>query len=145
MTGRRSIVAVAAGAFAVFSSRALAQAAGSAAAPIAPVSPAGSLVQSVVGLVLVVALIYGAAWVMKRVGPRGRGNGLVQVLGGASVGPRERVVVVRYAGETLLLGVAPGQVSLLRASPDTDGPPVESGETAQPSFVERLRAARSGR
>jgi flagellar protein FliO/FliZ len=66
----------------------------------------------------------------------------VQVVGGASVGPRERVVVVRYAGETLLLGVAPGQVSLLRVQPDAGEPAVETGPTA-PSFVDRLRAARS--
>ena len=110
-----------------------------------PSSPFASMVQGLVGLVVVVALIYGVAWLVKRVGPRARASGIVQVLGGASVGPREKVVVVRFGGETLLLGVAPGHVSLLHATVDHEGivgstPAVD----APPRFIDRLRAARSG-
>jgi len=102
------------------------------------------MVQGLVGLVIVVGLIYGVAWFLKRVGPRARASGIVQVLGGASVGPREKVVVVRFGGETLLLGVAPGQVSLLHTA--LDGGEVAAGTTTavSPRFIDRLRAARSG-
>lgn len=101
-------------------------------------SPAFSLIQGLVGLLVVLALIFAAAWLLKKIGPRGRATGMVEVLGGASVGPRERVVVVRFGSETLLLGVAPGHVELLR---------VQSGEGSVPAapdappFADRLRAA----
>ena len=80
------------------------------------VSPLGaeSLLSTVSGLLLVLALIFGAAWLFKRYGQISMGGkGLVRVLGGASVGSRERVVVVEVEETRLLLGVAPGQVRTL--------------------------------
>ncbi|MEW8461479.1 MAG: flagellar biosynthetic protein FliO [Candidatus Thiodiazotropha endolucinida] len=41
------------------------------------------------------------------------GKGMVRVVGGASVGTRERVIVVEVDNQRLLLGVAPGQVRTL--------------------------------
>jgi flagellar protein FliO/FliZ len=113
----------------------------------APVtSPVFGLMQGLVGLVIVVGLIYAVAWVLKKFGPRTRSSGAVQVIGGASVGPREKVVVVRFGHQTLLLGVAPGQVSLLHTADTVD--PLEDSTNPTPttslSFVDRLRAARGG-
>ena len=113
-------------------------------ATAAPASPVFGMMQGLFGLAVVIALILAAGWLMKKIGPRTRSNGAVQVVGGASVGPREKVVVVRFGGRTLLLGVAPGQVSLLQASdhhPDEASP---AADPATPSFVDRLRAARNG-
>jgi flagellar protein FliO/FliZ len=80
------------------------------------VSPMGadSLLSTVGGLLLVLAIIVGGAWLFKRYGqlPMG-GKGMVRVVGGASVGTRERVVVVEVENQRLLLGVAPGQVRTL--------------------------------
>jgi flagellar protein FliO/FliZ len=80
------------------------------------ISPLGaeSLLQTSGGLLLILLLIFGAAWLFKRFGqlPMG-GKGVVTVLGGASVGPRERVVVVQVEQTRLVLGVAPGQVRKL--------------------------------
>jgi flagellar protein FliO/FliZ len=104
-----------------------------------------SMMQGLVGLVIVVGLIFAAAWVMKKVAPRNRSSGVVQVVGGASVGPREKVVVVRFGHQTLLLGVAPGQVSLLHiadASELTDTTMATPSNPTAPRFIDRLRAAR---
>jgi flagellar protein FliO/FliZ len=80
------------------------------------VSPLGadSLLSTVGGLLLVLAIIIGGAWLFKRYAqlPMG-GKGMVRVIGGASVGTRERVVVVEVENQRLLLGVAPGQVRTL--------------------------------
>jgi flagellar protein FliO/FliZ len=114
-------------------------------ATVAPASPMASMLQGLVGLVIVVGLIFAAAWVMKKVAPRNRSSGVVQVVGGASVGPREKVVVVRFGHQTLLLGVAPGQVSLLHiadASELTDPTTATSATAPAPRFIDRLRAAR---
>lgn len=80
------------------------------------VSPlgAGSLLSTVGGLLFVLAIIIGGAWLFKRYAqlPMG-GKGIVRVVGGVSVGTRERVVVVEVENQRLLLGVAPGQVRTL--------------------------------
>jgi len=76
---------------------------------------AGSLLQVLLGLVVVLALIAGAAWASRRLNRLrlgAAGSGL-RVLGGLAVGARERVVLVEVGGTQLLLGVAPGRVQAL--------------------------------
>ena len=110
--------------------------------PAAAPSSVLGLGQGLIGLVIVIALIYGAAWLLRRVGPKSAKSGVVQVLGGASVGPREKVVVVRFASRTLLLGVAPGHVALLQ-SIDGDGAVDATPPTVDaPRFLDRVRAAK---
>jgi flagellar protein FliO/FliZ len=110
---------------------------------LAPVSPMASMLQGLVGLVIVIGVIFAAAWLLKRVGPRARSSGIVRVVGGASVGPREKVVVVRFGHQTLLLGVAQGHVSLLHAADTIDAEPDDATASPAPRFIDRLRAARS--
>ncbi|MBT0959581.1 flagellar biosynthetic protein FliO [Denitromonas sp. IR12] len=67
------------------------------------------------GLIVVVAVLLVCLWLLKRLGaPRGGARGL-KVLGAAPVGPRERVVLVEVADTVLVLGVAPGRVSMLHS------------------------------
>jgi flagellar protein FliO/FliZ len=70
---------------------------------------------SVIGLVVVLLLILGLAWAFKRYGARlpMANRGPVQVLGGVSVGTRERAVLLSVDGTRLLVGVAPGSVRTL--------------------------------
>jgi len=82
------------------------------------VSAAGSLLQVFIGLVAVLLLIAATAWVGKRFGiARGGSSGLLQVIGSASVGARERVVVVEGGESWLVVGVAPGSVNALTTLP----------------------------
>ena len=127
-----------------------AQTTSAAAAPAVALAPAAGgssflgMMQGLVGLVIVLGVIFAAGWLLKKIGPRARASGVVQVLGGASVGPREKVVVVRFDGQTLLLGVATGHVSLLHRAETSDALESAAPPTAAPRFVDRLRAARSG-
>ena len=87
----------------------------------ANVTPIGAegLLTTVSGLLIVLAVIIGAAWLFKRYGQISMGGkGLVRVLGGASVGSRERVVVVEVENRRMLIGVAPGQVRMLHLLSD---------------------------
>ncbi|MES9946907.1 MAG: flagellar biosynthetic protein FliO [Candidatus Thiodiazotropha sp.] len=100
------------------------------------VSPLGadSLLTTAGGLLFVLALIIGGAWLFKRYAqmPIG-GKGLVRVVGGASVGARERVVVVEVENQRLLLGVAQGQVRKLHIL-----------QTSEQSFQNQLQSEKDG-
>lgn len=86
----------------------------------AQASPLGTetLFQTAGGLLFILALILGGAWLFKRYGalPMG-GKGVIKILGGASVGARERVVLIEVENVRLLLGVAPGHVRTLHRLP----------------------------
>ena len=93
----------------------------------------GAVLQTIVGLLVVIGLVFGCAWLARRFGfqPGSRG-GLVKTIGGASLGGKERVAVVEIGDTWLVLGAAPGNVRLLHtmpagsASPDASGIPVSS-------------------
>lgn len=83
----------------------------------APAADSGML-QVMLGLGLVLAVIAGAAWLLRRFGgmPRGPANA-IRVIGGSSVGQRERVMLVEVADTWLVIGVAPGHVTALHSMP----------------------------
>lgn len=73
-----------------------------------------ALLQSGLGLALVLGLLLLAAWAFRHWRP-GRRTAPVtlDVLGQVAVGPKEKVVIVSVDGDWLVLGVAPGRVNLL--------------------------------
>ena len=78
-----------------------------------PLSTA-NLIETAVGLLLVLGIMLGLAWVVKRyVQVPGIGKGQVQILGGVSLGSREKAVLLSVEGRRLLVGVAPGRVQTL--------------------------------
>lgn len=81
---------------------------------------AGSLLQFGLGLAIVLGLILGAGWFMKRFSFGPTGAGLIKVIAGAPVGQRERVVVVEIGDTWMVLGVAPGRVNTLHTLPRGD-------------------------
>ena len=99
---------------------------------------AGGMLQVLLGLGVVLALMFGSLWLLKRLSaPRGSAAGLVRVITAAAVGARERVVVVEVGDTWLVLGVAPGRVTTLHQLPRRDLPP--AGPLAGGEFAERLR------
>lgn len=77
-------------------------------------STAGNLFQVLLGLIVVLALMAGAAWLLRRFNTaKGVSNTSIKIVGAASVGTRERVVVVEIADQWIVVGVAPGRVNAL--------------------------------
>ena len=75
---------------------------------------AGSLMQVTLSLLLVLAVVFAAAWLTRRLRGFGRfGNGAVSIVTDIAVGAKERVVLVQVGKQQLLLGVAPGRVNTL--------------------------------
>jgi flagellar protein FliO/FliZ len=74
----------------------------------------GYLVQLILGLIFVLVCILALAWLTKRINRfQSSTDGSLQVLGGISMGARERVVLVQVGSTQLLLGVAPGRINML--------------------------------
>jgi flagellar protein FliO/FliZ len=113
----------------------------------------GAVLQTLLGLAIVIAFVFGCAWLARKFGVAGgKRTGLVKVIGGASLGNKERVSVVEIGDTWLVLGAAPGNVRLLHTMPAGSvelagteaGVAPEPGQPLQGSFGQRLRDALAG-
>ncbi len=103
----------------------------------------GGMVQMFLGLSLVLVVLGGLAWLLKRLAPGQRlPAGSMKVLGAVAVGPKERVVLVELGETWLVLGVAPGQVNTVHTMPRQALPenPALPPATGNP-FADRLLKA----
>ncbi|SFZ79397.1 flagellar protein FliO/FliZ [Chitinimonas taiwanensis DSM 18899] len=119
-----------------------------AAEPVTPVAPGSltagpglsSFLQVFLALGLVIAAIFLAAWLMRRLSPgHFAGAAQLRVVGGVMVGQKERVVVVELADTWLVLGVTSAQVSTLHTLAKPEKADITSVQTNP--FAERLAAA----
>lgn len=64
---------------------------------------------------IVVALLWGAIWALRRMRPNGAiwGGADCAILRSLALGPRERIVIVRVGGKQLVVGVGSAAISLL--------------------------------
>lgn len=78
----------------------------------------GSLLQGLFGLLIVLGLLYAFLMLLRRfTGPNQGMQGVVRIVGGVMLSPRERLVMVEVRDTWLLLGVASGQVNLIHSMP----------------------------
>jgi flagellar protein FliO/FliZ len=102
--------------------------------------PVAGLLQVVLALLLVLGAIGLFAWFMRRFVPgHGAAGGVLKVVGGVMVGPRERLVVVEVGDTWLFVGVAASSVRLVHSIPR----PERSAAAPAPatSLTRRLRHA----
>jgi len=80
----------------------------------AAVGGAASLMQVTASLALVLAVVFAAGWMVRRLRGLGRfGAGAIVVVADVAVGAKERAVLVQVGERQVLLGVAPGRVNML--------------------------------
>ncbi|MGI4842009.1 MAG: flagellar biosynthetic protein FliO [Janthinobacterium lividum] len=89
----------------------------------APSAPAtGSLLQTILALLLVLGLLFGLAWFMKRFGPRVMGaSANIKLVGALNIGGRERIMVVEVGNQWIVVGASPGRVNALTTMPRQEG------------------------
>ena len=64
--------------------------------------------------VLVLAAVFAAAWLVRRLRNFGRpGAGAIQIVADVALGTKERAVLIQVGAQQLLVGVAPGRVNTL--------------------------------
>lgn len=116
-------------------------------APIAAPAPdlGGSALQMFFGLIVVLALMVGALWLLKHLTQRrGESTGLLRVVAGTGVGARERVVIVEIGSTWLVLGVAPGRITPLAEVPQQAIPPQAERRPASADFPTWLQNITGG-
>jgi flagellar protein FliO/FliZ len=104
--------------------------------PVSPVS-VGSVAQLALSLAAIIALILAVSWVLKRLKlGTVRGRGEIAVIDQLSLGPRERIVLVRVGESQVLVGVSAGGLVGLTplAAPIAIQSPPDSA-----AFADRLR------
>ena len=88
---------------------------------VAPGPSAGSLLQTILALVLVLALLAALAWAAKRYGPRVAGNSAnLRMIGALNIGGRERIMVIEVGDQWIVVGASPGRVNALATMPKGD-------------------------
>ncbi len=81
---------------------------------------AGNIFQVLAGLFVVLMMILGAGWMMKRFGGLGGvSNDNLKIVAGISVGQREKIVVVQVGEIQILVGIAPGNIQTLHVLEST--------------------------
>ncbi len=105
-------------------------------------------VQAMLALLLIVGLLFGTAWLARKVsGGKSFGQGNLKVLGGVALGPRERLVLVEAGDTWLVIGMVPGQIRTLHRMPKGDDSLAESinpsdGEAPFAQWLKRVTEQR---
>jgi flagellar protein FliO/FliZ len=103
-------------------------------------SPGASIAQMMLGLGITLAMLFAALHFLRRLqGARGVHAGALRMLGGTSVGTRERVVLLAVGEDVLVLGVTPSQISTLHKLPLSALPTSEPTPAPVGEFATRLR------
>lgn len=90
-------------------------------------SSAGGVLRVALALLVVLAAVFAAGWLSRRLRGGGPARGAeLELLAQLPLGPRERAVLVRCGTQQLLLGVAPGSVRLLHVPGRSETSPGES-------------------
>lgn len=102
-----------------------------------------SLVTLGLGLLAVIAIIFGCAWLVKRMnGLTGMNHQSMKIVAAMALGARERVALIDVGGTQILVGITPSSIRTLHVF---DEPVVTPGEGANSEFARRLQGLMSKR
>jgi len=108
--------------------------------PAQPVIPSSQdqLIEVVIALGIVLALIYGLAWLVKRKQVvTGLTNVPMKTLGVLPMGVKEKIILVEVGGKQLLLGMTPTNINTLATF---DEPIIDEKEQHSRSFSQKLKS-----
>lgn len=103
-------------------------------------SSASQLASLVGGLVLILVLIYGLSWFVKRFSQGGfMQNPIMKIVSAMPLGTRERLMLIEVGGKQLLLGVTATQINTLHVF-DEPVVPTEKSQPVASDFSQKLMA-----
>lgn len=90
-----------------------------------------------VGLLAVIAIIFGCAWIVRRMsGMTGGNTRAMKVVSVLPMGTRERIALIDVGGTQILVGVTPSAIRTLHVF---DEPVVTPGEPVSGEFARKLQ------
>ncbi len=99
-----------------------------------------------IGLAIVLGLFFACVWFMKKMGTlpvNAKDN--MKVVGGLSLGMREKLVLVQVGEKQLLLGITPGKIEKLMVLGDEENLYRQNNSTgAENDFSKKLKQIMSG-
>ena len=100
----------------------------------------GQYMNLVLGLVAIIGFIFLVAWILRRVnGAPSASAGAMKIVGGLSLGNRDRVVLLQVGEQQILVGASPGNINLIHAFEE---PAIEAPGSSQGSdFYQKLQAS----
>jgi len=97
----------------------------------------GTMVSLGIGLIAVIAIIYGCAWIIRRMnGMTGMNNDAIKVVSVMALGARERLALIEVGGQQILLGITPTAIRTLHVF---DEPVVDANNPPSGEFARRLQ------
>lgn len=97
----------------------------------------GTLFSLGAGLVAVIAVIYGCAWIIRRMnGMTGMNNNAIKVVSVMAIGARERIALIEVGGQQILLGITPSAIRTLQIFEE---PVVDASNPNSGDFARRLQ------
>ena len=98
----------------------------------------GTLLSLGAGLVAVIAVIYGCAWIIRRMnGMTGMNNNAIKVVSVMAIGARERIALIEVGGQQILLGITPSAIRTLQVFEE---PIVDANNPNTGDFARRLQS-----
>ena len=96
----------------------------------APGVSAGAILQMLLSLALIIGLLFAGAYILRRLnGGRSFGQGgPLRVVGGLTISPRERIVLIEVGDTWLVVGVVPGQIKTLHSLPKGELPAAQNAD-----------------
>lgn len=97
----------------------------------------GTVMSLGLGLLAVVAVFYGCAWLIRRMsGMTGMNNSAIKVVSVLAIGARERIALVEVGGQQILLGITPSTIRTLQVFEE---PVVDAANPPSSEFARRLQ------
>jgi len=113
--------------------------------------PAPAVVESVDivkwlgGLIFVLAVFFLCVWLMRKTNLFNmHSNNQMQIIGGLSLGAKERLVLVQLGSKQLVLGVCPGRVETLHVLEGDDCLAAKQTNPLEESYATKFSAAMTG-
>lgn len=105
-----------------------------------PGLPLWSFVQTIFALIVVIGLMLATAWAARKLaGEKKFGNDVIKMVGGITLGPRERIMLLEIGEEWLVVGVIPGQIRTLHRLPKGNLPAQNTSSPVNKSFADWLQ------
>lgn len=106
----------------------------------------GDMLNWSVGLLMVLCIFFLCIWGMRKLnGIAVNGAEKMRVVGGLSLGMREKVILLQVGKKQLILGVTPGRIDALHVLEGEDCLVKEESSVAETGFAQKLMQAMKGR